>query len=191
MMSSNDDRNMPSQEEIAQNKQSAYNALASFHETSSSLTSSTQIKSLLAGLDDGLGEEEQVKPEYWSCSKGAITYNVPMDPAAGLKRGVISKPYKCSVQVEMDLGELRGGVKRRGLRLVESIQFGKENDEATSLSIPFVRSIPLGANVDVDAVDGSYSFLSRILCIRIFKQIGFLSISPVIGYSKMGHSGIC
>jgi len=160
MMSSNDDRNMPSQEEIAQNKQAAYNALASFHETSSSLTSSTQIKSLLAGLDDG-GEEEQVKPEYWSCSNGAITYKVPMDPAAGLKRGVISKPYKCSVQVEMDLGELRGGVKRRGLRLVESIQFGKENDEA--LSIPFVRSIPLGANVDVDAVDGSYSLDDTII----------------------------
>ncbi|KAL7535729.1 hypothetical protein ACHAXR_006695 [Thalassiosira sp. AJA248-18] len=174
--SSSSSSNIPSEEEIVRQKQEAYNALSSFHETSYSLTqsSSTQIKSLLKDLDtiginNGEDDEgEQTKPVYWRCSKGAITYSVPMDPAAGLKRGVISKPYKCSVQVEMDLGELRGGggggggggnIRRRGLRLVESIQFGnsdKEDDSALS-SLPFVRSLPLGANVDVDAVDGSYS----------------------------------
>jgi len=63
----------------------------------------------------------------------------------------------------MDLGEMGGGSRKgnRGLRLVESIQFANgsnDNDEDDDdLSIPFVRSIPLGANVDVDAVDGSYS----------------------------------
>lgn len=148
---------MPSQDEIAQGKSEAYNALSSFHETSSLAASSPsdQIKSLLAGLDTfGDEEEEQVKPDHWYCKAGAITYTVPMDPAAGLKRGQISKPYKASVQLEMDLGELTGGVKRRGLRLVESIQFGNDGDD---VSVPFVRSIPLGANVDVDAVDGSYS----------------------------------
>ena len=44
-------------------------------------------------------------------------------------------------------------------RRLESIQFGNDSndDDDDNLSIPFVRSIPLGANVDVDAVDGSYS----------------------------------
>lgn len=154
--SNNDSMNdsMPSQDEIAQQKSAAFNALSSFHETSSltAATSSDQIKSLLEGLDIGMEGEEQIKPDHWMCEQGAIAYAVPMDPAAGLKRGKVSRPYKASVQVEMDMGQLAGGAKRRGLRLVESIQFGND-----ALSIPFVRSIPLGENVDVDAVDGSYS----------------------------------
>ena len=152
---SDNNNNMPSQEEIAQQKQEAYQALSSFHETSSlAQSNSAQIKSLLKDIDT-IDDDEQAKPEYWGCS-GATTYIVPMDPAAGIKRGVLSKPYKCSVQIEMDLGGLRGGAKRsRGLRLVESIQFGKEGDGDDNK--PFVRSIQLGPNVDVDAVDGSYS----------------------------------
>mmetsp|Transcript_8440 Transcript_8440/g.18243 ORF Transcript_8440/g.18243 Transcript_8440/m.18243 type:complete len:657 (-) Transcript_8440:26-1996(-) len=189
-MSSNND-NMPSQEEIIQQKREAYNALSAFHETSSSFTtSSSQIQSLLADLDsvgnqfDNLNNEqggtdrgggevkEGGKAQYWSCEKGAIAYSVPMDPAAGLKRGIISKPYDCSVRVEMNLGDPSGeGIRRkggssgsgsRGLRLVESMvqrqTTGKTESEGAPLSsVPFVRSISLGANVDVDAVDGSYS----------------------------------
>ncbi|KAL7535833.1 hypothetical protein ACHAWF_005289, partial [Thalassiosira exigua] len=159
-MSGGGDSNMPSQEEIAQQKQEAYNSLSSFHETSSlTRSSSAQLSSLMRDFDTIGGareDEEEVKPKYWECRDGAITYSVPMDPAAGLKRGVISKPYKCSVQVEMDIESLRGGARRRGLRLVESIKFGGYDDESAP-ALPFVRSIPLGENVDVDAVDGSYS----------------------------------
>eukprot|EP00571_Detonula_confervacea_P008200 CAMPEP_0172322168 /NCGR_PEP_ID=MMETSP1058-20130122/45166_1 /TAXON_ID=83371 /ORGANISM="Detonula confervacea, Strain CCMP 353" /LENGTH=658 /DNA_ID=CAMNT_0013037829 /DNA_START=46 /DNA_END=2019 /DNA_ORIENTATION=+ len=179
-LSANNNDNMPSQEEIAQQKSEAYNALSSFHETSSLAQSSPsdQIKSLLQGLDTiGMGddEEEQIKPDNWMCKTGAVTYTVPMDPAAGLKHGIISKPYKCSVQLEMDLGELRGGVKRRGLRLVESIQFGEDGDD---LSMPFVRSIPLGANVDVDAVDGSYSLDDTVVADQVSVESPPLPLLP-------------
>ena len=44
---------------------------------------------------------------------------------------------------------------------MESIQFdnegGDSDDDDAFSSLPFVRSIPLGANVDVDSVDWSYS----------------------------------
>lgn len=147
--------NIPTDEEIVQQKQEAYNALASFHETSHSFTQSSnrQLQSLMAGIDDQLGDLQSPgidQAKYWECKDGAITYAVPMDPAAGLKRGTVSKPYRCSVQIEMNgnFGGGRGG--GGGLRLVESIQFSAED-------IPFVRSMPLGANVDVDAVDGTYS----------------------------------
>ena len=144
--------NMPTAEELMTLKAEAYNALASFHETSSSQTQSDQVSSLLAGLDtmglDG-GSDEEVKADYWECAQGALTYNVSMDPAAGIKKGRISKPYKSSVKI--DMGELMSNNRQeKGLRLVESIQF----DQST---MPFVRSIPLGSNVDVDSVDSSYS----------------------------------
>ena len=162
--------NMPTQDEISQQKSEAYNALSSYHETSTSFTSSssTQIQSLLQGLDTiGMTTtelDEENKAEYWSCNKGAITYPITMDRSQGLKKGIISKPYKCPVQIEIDLGELSGRTKRKGLRLVESWN----NDESSSMggsSIPFVRSIPLNDNVDVDAADGSYSLddSSRII----------------------------
>ncbi|KAL7444215.1 hypothetical protein ACHAXH_007226 [Discostella pseudostelligera] len=168
---SNSYDNLPTQDEIAQQKSEAYKALSSFHETTASLprmttTSSSQkkIQSLLSGLDDD--DEKQIqRPEYWMCQNGAITYSVPMDPAAGLKRGTISKPYRCSVRLEMDLDSDGGGGMRRrkrGLRLVESIQHvigeGGGGGGGGIGEVPFLRSIPLGENVDVDAVDGSYSF---------------------------------
>mmetsp|Transcript_37103 Transcript_37103/g.75692 ORF Transcript_37103/g.75692 Transcript_37103/m.75692 type:complete len:623 (+) Transcript_37103:113-1981(+) len=144
--------NMPTADEIMTQKGEAYNALSSFHETSTSQTQSDQVSSLLAGLDtmglDG-GSDEEVKADYWECADGAITYSVSMDPAAGIKKGRISKPYKSSVRI--DMGELMSNNKKeKGLRLVESMQF----DQST---LPFVRSISLGANVDVDSVDSSYS----------------------------------
>ncbi len=58
------------------------------------------------------------------------------------------------MDIESDGG---GGIWRRnrGLRLVESIQ----HEANTGIEgVPFLLSIPLvGENVDVDAVDGSYS----------------------------------
>jgi hypothetical protein len=160
--------NMPNADELMAQKAEAYNALSSFHETSSTAMQSEQIGSLLQGLDtiglDGSSDEE-MKAEYWECAKGAITYSVPIDPAAGIKVGRISKPYRCSVKI--DMGELsmnKRSAQQRGLRLVESIQFVDNVKEQQSLSaaVPFVRSIPLGANVDVDSVDGSYSLDSVI-----------------------------
>jgi hypothetical protein len=73
-----------------------------------------------------------------------------MDPAAGVKTGVISRPYTCTVSLE----RTEEGRGQRGLRLVETIQLDGGH-------IPFIRSIPMGANVDVDAVDGSYSLDDR------------------------------
>jgi hypothetical protein len=160
--------NMPNADELMAQKAEAYNALSSFHETSSTAMQSEQIGSLLQGLDtiglDGSSDEE-MKAEYWECAKGAITYSVPIDPAAGIKVGRISKPYRCSVKI--DMGELsmnKRSAQQKGLRLVESIQFVDNVKEQQSLSaaLPFVRSIPLGADVDVDSVDGSYSLDSVI-----------------------------
>jgi len=150
--------NMPTADEIMTQKGEAYNALSSFHETSTSQTQSDQVSSLLAGLDtmglDG-GSDEEVKADYWECADGAITYSVSMDPAAGIKKGRISKPYKSSVRI--DMGELMSNNKKeKGLRLVESMQF----DQST---LPFVRSISLGANVDVDSVDSSYSLDAMLM----------------------------
>lgn len=141
---------MPTADELNTQKAEAYNALSSFHETSTSQAQSDQVSSLLAGLDtmglDGSSDEE-VKADYWECADGAITYAVSMDPAAGIKKGRISKPYKSSVKI--DMGELMNN-NQKGLRLVESIQFEQS-------TLPFVRSISLGSNVDVDSVDSSYS----------------------------------
>lgn len=138
--------NMPTAEEIMTQKAEAYNALSSFHETSASQKQTDQLSSLLAGLDSG---SDEITADYWECAQGAITYTVSMDPAAGIKKGRISNSYKSSVKI--DMGDLMSNNRReKGLRLVESFQF----DQST---LPFVRSIPLGANVDVDSVDSSYS----------------------------------
>ena len=158
-MSNDQHDNLPSLDEINQQKREAYTALSSYHETSSSLqqssssSSSTQVSSLLRGLEDiGLSEEESSikRAEFWKCHNGSVHYTVSMDPAAGVKTGVASRPYTCTISLERN-EEGRG---RRGLRLVETIQ-------SDGGHIPFVRSIPLGANVDVDAVDGSYSLDDR------------------------------
>ena len=162
--------NMPTADELMTQKAEAYNALSSFHETSSLQTKSDQVRSLLRGLDtmgiDGITNEE-VKAEYWECAQGAITYLVPIDPAAGIKVGCISKPYRSSVKI--DMGELsinrKSTQQKKGLRLVESFQFLDsiiKQQQSSSLTLPFVRSIQLGANVDVDSVDGSYSLDSTI-----------------------------
>lgn len=160
LLSSNNNDNIPTQNEIDQQKSEAYNALSSFHETIHKTTQSpsnnSQIRDLFKGLDTiGMTEDElnneKSKAEYWECSDGAITYTVPIDRQAGLKKGIISKPYKVNVQIESDLS-------RKGLRLVESIQ---QFDE--SGSIPFVRSIALNEKADVDSADASYSFDDRIL----------------------------
>ncbi len=110
----------------------------------------------------GGGANKLNMANYWECSKGATIYMVPMDPAAGLKRGVSSKPYKTSVQVELDLdGILYGkggkGKGSRQLRLRETYVFLDEDGNESSSSFPFSRSVELGPNVDVDSVDGSYS----------------------------------
>ncbi|KAL3777161.1 hypothetical protein ACHAW5_000148, partial [Stephanodiscus triporus] len=164
---------MPSADEIATQKREAYDALSSFHETSSSLpsassSSSSRMRSLIRGLldDDDLGSSTR-RAECWSCIDGATSYAVPMDPAAGIGAGWTTRPYRCTVSLEandnfaagtMTTTTRRGGERRRkGLRLVETIQSTDDLKSGGPAGVPFVRSIPLGANVDVDPVDGSYS----------------------------------
>lgn len=125
---------MPNEAEIAQQKAETYKALSSFHETDA---------------------DDSTMAKFWECKEGAISYAVPIDPAAGLKKGVISKPYQSSVQIQTNMGYSQDGRKKRGLRLIETIQFPSKDEASTSL--PFVRAITLGANFDADAVDGSYS----------------------------------
>jgi hypothetical protein len=172
---------MPSNDEIATQKCKAYAALSLFHETLSSLPdaslsssmSSSRMWSIFCGLEDKYDESSlslsSRRAEYWSCIDGATLYAVPMDPAAGIGIGRPSRPYRCMVSVMVDidvdggggggggsLGRRRG---RGGLRLVETIQpiSAAGGEDVVEDAMPFVCSMSLGANVDVDPVDGSYS----------------------------------
>jgi hypothetical protein len=166
----NDDNydSMPSIDEIAKQKREAYEALSSFHETSSSLpsprdassssSSSSRTRSLLRVLREDRQGSSTGQAECWSCVGGAMAYAVPMDPAAGVGGGRPTRPYRCAVSVLPGDGG--------GLRLVETIArsaLASGDDPSASggggggYDVPFVRSIPLGANFDVDPADGSYS----------------------------------
>ncbi len=116
--------------------------------------------------------------EYWSCIDGATSYAVPMDPAAGIGIGRPSRPYRCTVSVMADIdvdgggGRGRGSSGRRrgrgGLRLVETIQpiSAAGGEDVVEDAMPFVRSLSLGANVEVNPVDSSYSLDDVVLVNR-------------------------
>jgi hypothetical protein len=53
--------------------------------------------------------------EYLSCIDGAMSYAVPMDPAAGIGIGRLSRPYRCTVSVMADINVNGGGGGGRGL----------------------------------------------------------------------------
>ncbi len=172
---------MPSNDKIATQKREAYAAPSSFHETLSSLPnalslslmSSSRMWLIFCGLKDkynkSLLSSSSRRAEYWSCIDGATLYTVPMDPAAGIGIGRPSRPYQCTVSVMADIdvdgggGGGRGSSGRRrgrgGLRLVETIQpiSAAEGEDVVKDAMPFVHLLSLGANVDVDPVDGSYS----------------------------------
>ena len=76
---------MPNKAEIAQQKAETYNALSSFHETRSPV--SNMGSSFFEGIYDYGTDDESNAAEYWECKEGALSYVVPMDPAAGLKKG--------------------------------------------------------------------------------------------------------
>ena len=142
---------IPNDQEIAKQKSETYQALSSFHETRA--IKDPDNKSLLDDFDE---EDDPNLAEYWECKDGAIAYAVPIDPAAGLKKGIASKPYKSNVQIQMNINRSsRGDLQRNGIRLVESIHFANTDESAASM--PFVRSISLDSNMDVDAEDGTYS----------------------------------
>jgi hypothetical protein len=98
-----------------------------------------------------------------------MSYAVPMDPAAGIGIDRPSRPYPCtvSVMVDMDVDDGGGGGRgssgrrrgRGGLRLVETIQpiSAAGGEDVVKDAMPFVRSLSLGANIDVNPIDGSYS----------------------------------
>ncbi len=100
--------------------------------------------------------------------RGDIVHG-PMDPAAGIGIGRPSRPYRCTVSVMADIDvDGGGGAGRRlsgrrrgrgGLRLVETIQpiSAAGGEDVVKDAMPFVRSLTLGANVDVKPINGSYS----------------------------------
>lgn len=79
---------MPNKAEIAQQKAETYKALSSFHETRfPESVVSNKGSSFFGGIyEDGTDDEPNLA-EYWECKEGAISYVVPIDPAAGLKKG--------------------------------------------------------------------------------------------------------
>jgi hypothetical protein len=92
-----------------------------------------------------------------------------MDPAAGIGIGRPSRPYCCTVSMMADIdvnGSGGGGRRlsgrrrgRGGLRLVETIQpiSTAEGEDVVKDAMPFVCSLSLGANIDIDPVDRNYS----------------------------------
>ena len=77
---------IPNDEEIAKQKSETYQALSSFHETCMA-TSPEEDNSML--FDKYEYDDDPNIAEYWECKDGAISFAVPMDPAAGLKKGMI------------------------------------------------------------------------------------------------------
>jgi hypothetical protein len=172
---------MPSNDEIATQKREAYAALSSFHETlsslpdalSSSLMSSSWMWLIFCGLKDeydkSLSSLLSRRAEYWSCIDGATSYAVLMDPAASIGIGRPSRPYRCTMSVMADIdvdcggGGGRGLSGRRrgrgGLRLMETIQpiSAAGGEDVVEDAMPFVCSLSLGANIDVNPINGSYS----------------------------------
>ncbi len=172
---------MPSNDEIATQKREVYAALSLFHETSSSLPnasslllmSSFRMWSIFCGLEDEYNKSLLSlllrRADYWSCIDGASSFAVPMDPAAGIGIGRPSRPYGCTVSMMGDIdvnggrGGGRGSLGRRrgrgGLRLVETIQpiSSAGGEDVVKDAMPFVRLLSLGANVDIDPINGSYS----------------------------------
>ena len=145
---------IPNTQEVAKQKSETYQALSSFHETRAANTDPDKVSPL---FDEYQEDVDSQMADYWECKNGAISYNVPMDPAGGLKKGIVSKPYTSNVQIQMNINRSeRGNLHKTGLRLVETIQF-TNTDAKENTSMPFVRSIPLDGNMDVDAVDGTYS----------------------------------
>jgi hypothetical protein len=172
---------MPSNDEIATQKCKAYAALLSFYETLLSLPDMSSLLSMLSsrmwsifcGPEDKYDESSlsssSRRMEYWSCIDGATLYAVPMDPAAGIGIGRPSRPYPCMVSVMADIDVDGGGGRRRGLsgrrrgrgglRFVETIQpiSAAGGEDVVEDAMPFVCLLSLGANVDVNPVNGSYS----------------------------------
>ncbi len=172
---------IPSNGKIAMQKHEVYAALSSFHKTSSSLPNASSLSLMsssgmwliFCGLKDEYNKSLLLslsrRAEYWSCIDGATSYAVPMDPAAGIGIGRPSRPYRCTVSVTADInvdgggGGGRGSLGRRrgrgGLRLVEMIQpiSAAGREDVVEDAMPFVRLLSLGANVDVNPVNGSYS----------------------------------
>jgi hypothetical protein len=172
---------MPSNDEIATQKCEAYAALSLFHKRLSSLPdasslllmSSSRMWLIFRGLKDKYHESSSLlslrRAEYWSCIDGVTLYMVLMDPAANIGIGRPSRPYRCMVSVMADIdvngggGGGRGSSGRRrgrgGLRLVETVQpiSAAGGEDVIEDVMPFSCLLSLGANVDIDPVNGSYS----------------------------------
>ncbi len=98
-----------------------------------------------------------------------MSYMVPMDPTTNIGISRPSRPYRCTVSVMADIdvngggGGGRGSLGMRrgrgGLRLVETIQpiSAAGGEDVVEDAMPFVRLLSLGANVNVDPLNGSYS----------------------------------
>ncbi len=117
---------MPLNDKIAMQKRKAYAALSLFHKTLSSLPNASSSLSMLSsrmwsifhGLEDEYNKSLSLslsrRAEYWSCIDGAMSYAVPMDPAAGIGIGRPSRPYCCMLYGERDGGHRCQRQRRRG-----------------------------------------------------------------------------
>jgi hypothetical protein len=108
------------------------------------------------------------RAEYWLCIDRAMLYNVPLDPAAGIG---ITRPYCCTVSVMADIDVDGGEDGGRGLfgrrRGRGRLRIEARGNNPTDLSrrgggcvkdaMPFVCLLSLGANVNANPIDGSYS----------------------------------
>jgi hypothetical protein len=104
----------------------------------------------------------------WLCINRAMSYDVPLDPTAGIG---ITRPYCCTVSVMADMdvdgggGGGRGSFGRRrgrgGLRIEargnNPTDLGRGGDGCVKDAMPFVRLLSLGANVNANPIYGSYS----------------------------------
>jgi hypothetical protein len=180
---------MPSNDDIATQKRKAYAALLLFHETLPSLPNASLLLSMssswmwliFCGLEDKYDKLSSLsssrRAEYWSCINGATSYTVLMDLAAGIGIGRPSRPYCCTLSMMADInvdgggGGGRGSLGRRrgtgGLRLVETIQpiSAAGGEDVIEDAMPFVHLLSLGANVDVDTINGSY-FLDDVVVVN-------------------------
>lgn len=111
----------------------------------------------------------------WICSNGAISFSTTSDLSAGMTNKKRSPPYETTVSTRL-------GYSSNGdtLKLVEALSWEQgdkdrnekeeeveeektisNNNDSMNGNTFFARQCPLGASMDIDSVDGSYSLHSH------------------------------
>ena len=101
----------------------------------------------------------------WICTNGATSFSITSDVSAGITNKKCSPPYQTSVSTRLGYSE-----SGDSLKLVETLSWEQGNgerieatngDSSMNINTFFARSCPLGASMDIDSVDGSYSLHSK------------------------------